>query len=159
MNQNPFWRCCWSTWSWRRWTPCRRCYRWGCFRASRSTRTTGRLLFMNFMFIFILYCYRLSSCWSSWSWRRWTQCRRGCSWWCFRTSRSTRTTGRLMFVNFMFIFILYCYRLSSCSQCTAAPSSPAHWPAKSSSEGTCQSGRFKRRVWTLFLIQSNVYYL
>ena len=30
--------------------------------------------------------------------------------------------GRLMFVNFIFIFVLYCYRLSVCSECTAVPS-------------------------------------
>ena len=41
-----------------------------------------------------------------------------------------RATGRLMFVNFIFIFVLYCYRLSCCSQCTAVPLSPRHWPSK-----------------------------
>ena len=49
---------------------------------------------------------------------------RECSRWLWsRASRSTRATGRWMFVNFIFIFVLYCYRLSSCSQCTAVPSS------------------------------------
>ena len=44
-------------------------------------------------------------------------------WWITRASRSSRATGRLMVVNFIFIFVLYCYRLSSCSQCTAVPPS------------------------------------